>query len=265
MSEPSYATPLVGGGTTATAAPSISIGGLFTGAADEEYTCTVTTEGGVQAIGTGVMTMEIVNSDGAVVASVNIGQGYSAGTPITLENGLTITIGSNGISPGYFDDDDEFTITALANSDTSGFLSAAGLNCFFAGNDASSISLSADITASSRRIAVSRGLDQSDNTNALAIARLATTALEALDGASTSEYYRDLATDVGNKITFTQTHYDNAEAIQRSLTQQRDEISGVDINDQAMKMMIFERMFQAMSKYISTVDDSLRTLMGIIS
>jgi flagellar hook-associated protein 1 FlgK len=265
MSEPSYAAPLVGGGTTATAAPSISIGGLYTGAVDQEYTCTVTTEGGVQAIGTGVMTLEIVNSGGAVVASVNIGQGYSAGTPIILENGLTITLGSNGVSPGYFDDDDEFTISALANSDTSGFLTAAGLNCFFAGNDASSISLSGDITASCRRIAVSRGFEQSDNTNALAIARLANTALEALDGASTSEYYRDLATDVGNKITFTQTQYDNAEAIQRSLTQQRDQISGVDINDQAMKMMIFERMFQAMSKYISTIDDSLKTLMGIIS
>jgi flagellar hook-associated protein 1 FlgK len=265
MSEPSYTTPLVGGGTTATAPPAISIGGLYTGAADQEYTCTVATEGGVQAIGTGVMTLEIVNSDGAVVASVNIGQGYSAGTPITLENGLTITLGSNGISPGCFDDDDEFTINVLATSDTSGFLAAAGLNCFFAGNDASSISLSGDITASCRRIAVSRGIEQSDNTNALAIARLANTALDALDGTSTSEYYRNLATDVGNKITFTQTQFDNAEAIQRSLTQQRDEISGVDINDQAMKMMIFERMFQAMSKYISTIDSSLQTLMGIIS
>jgi flagellar hook-associated protein 1 len=265
MSEPSYATPLVGGGTTATAPPSISIGGLYTASVDEEYTATVTTAGGVQAIGTGVMTLDIRDGSGLVVASVNIGEGYSAGTPITIENGITITLGSNGISPGYFDNNDEFTINALASSDSSGFLAAAGLNCFFSGTDASSIAVSDDITGSAQRIAVSRGFDKSDNANALAIARLASTSLDALGGASTSEYYRNLSTDVGTKITFTQTQYDNAEAIQRGLAAQRDEISGVDINDQAMKMMIFERMFQAMSKYITTVDQSMQTIMGLIS
>jgi flagellar hook-associated protein 1 FlgK len=265
MTEPSYATPLVGGGTTATAPPAIQISGLYTGTVDEEYTCTVTTEGGVQAIGTGVMTLDIVDGDGAVVASVNIGQGYTAGTPITLEDGLSITLSSNGISPGYFDDADEFSLTALASSDASGFLAAAGLNCFFSGTNAASINLSETITASSLNIAISRGIEQSDNANAVAIAQLARTASDALGGASTLEYYRNLATDVGSQISFTQTQFDNAEGIQRSLVQQRDEISGVDINDQAMKMMVYERMFQAMSKYIMTVSDSIQTLMGIIS
>jgi flagellar hook-associated protein 1 FlgK len=265
MTEPNYATPLVGGGTAATAPPAIEINGLYTGTIDEEYTCTVTTEGSVQAIGTGVMTLDIVDHDGSVVASINIGQGYTAGSSITLEDGLTIKISSSGISPGYFDDGDEFTIDALATSDASGFLSAAGINCFFAGSNASSISLSDGITESSLNIAVSRGVEQTDNANAVAIAQLATTTSDALGGASTTEYYRNLATDVGNQISFTQTRYDNAEGIQRSLVQQRDEISGVDINDQAMKMLVYERMFQAMSKYISMVDESIQTMMGIIS
>jgi flagellar hook-associated protein 1 len=199
------------------------------------------------------------------VASVNIGQGYTAGTPITLADGLTVTLNSNGLSPGYFGNSDEFTINALATSDASNFLSAAGINCFFSGTNASSISLSNDIAESSLRIAVSRGVEQSDNANALAIARLATTVSDALGGASTTEYYRNLATDVGNQISFTQTRYDNAEGIQRSLVKQRDEISGVDINDQAMKMLVYERMFQAMSKYLSMVDESIQTMMGIIS
>jgi flagellar hook-associated protein 1 FlgK len=265
MAEPSYATALTGGGTPATLPPNILIDGLYEGTANEEYTCTVTTEGGVQAIGTGVMTLDIVDGEGEVVASVNIGQGFTAGTPITIGDGLTITISANGISPGYFDDGDEFTVSALASSDASGFLAAAGLNCFFAGSDASSINLSEDISASNLRIAASRSSNLSDNANTLAIAQLAYTASEDLGGATTLEYYRNLATDVGNQILFTQTQYDNAQGIQRSLAQQRDEISGVDMNDQAMKMMVFERMFQAMSKYISTVDDAIQTMMGIIS
>jgi hypothetical protein len=39
----------------------------------------------------------------------------------------------------------------------------------------------------------------------------------------------------------------------------------VDINDQAMQMMLFERMFQAMSRYMSTISDSLDMMMTIIS
>jgi flagellar hook-associated protein 1 FlgK len=265
LAEPAYTVPLVGGGTAATAPPAIQIGGLYSGTADEEYTCTVTTEGGAQAIGTGMMTLTVVDGGGAVVASVNIGQGYVAGTPLALENGITITLSSNEISPGYFQDDDEFTINALASSDTSGFLASVGLNCFFAGTDASSIALSDDIVVSNRSIAVSRGIEQSDNANAAAIAQLGKTASDTLGGISTTEYYRTLAVDVGDQISYTQTQYDNAEGIQRSLTQQRDEISGVDINNQAMKMMIFERMFQAMSKYISVVSDSIQTVMQILS
>jgi flagellar hook-associated protein 1 FlgK len=240
LAEPAYTVPLVGGGTA-------------------------TTEGGAQAIGTGMMTLTVVDGGGAVVASVNIGQGYVAGTPLALENGITITLSSNEISPGYFQDDDEFTINALASSDTSGFLASVGLNCFFAGTDASSIALSDDIVVSNRSIAVSRGIEQSDNANAAAIAQLGKTASDTLGGISTTEYYRTLAVDVGDQISYTQTQYDNAEGIQRSLTQQRDEISGVDINNQAMKMMIFERMFQAMSKYISVVSDSIQTVMQILS
>ncbi len=265
LAEPTYEVPLTGGGTADTAPPTIHVSGLYTGTDNQDYTCTVTTEGGAQAIGTGIMTLTVRDGSGAPVASANIGEGYVAGTPITLENGITISLGSNGISPGYFNDGDEFTINALASSDTSGFLAAAGLNCFFAGTDASSITLSDDIAQSSRRIAVSRGVEQTDNANALAIAQLGQTVTSSLGGVSTTDYYRNLAVDVGNQISFTQMQYDNAEGIQRSLSQQRDEISGVDINDQAMQMMVFERMFQAMSKYMNLISDSLQTMMQIIS
>jgi len=78
------------------------------------------------------------------------------------------------------------------------------------------------------------------------------------------KYYRDIATDVGEQISLGQVRRDTASGVWRSLTKQRDEISGVDMNDEAAKMLMFERMFQAMAKYINTISTSLDTVMQLI-
>jgi flagellar hook-associated protein 1 FlgK len=260
--------PLVGAGVDANQAPPvIRISGLYAGSVNQDYTCTVQTTPAAQtnAVGSGAMELIIQDGTGAVVASVNIGEGYEAGTEIVLDNGIKVSLGANGISPGYLNDGDQFTISALANSDTSGFLASVGINCFFSGNDASSFALNSDIVQSSQNIAVSRNAGQSDNANAVAIAHLGQVKLDDLGGLTTKDYYRNMTVDVGNQISFTQLQYDNSNGIYRSLEEQRDEVSGVDINDQAMQMMIYERMFQAMSKYMNTISNSLETMMTIIS
>lgn len=260
--------PLAGAGAAPDQAPpSITIGGIYTGSTNQEYTCTVQTTppGQTNAIGTGTMTLVVQDGSGATVASLNIGQGYEGGSEITIENGIKIKLKANGISPGYLNDDEVFTISALANSDTSGFLASVGINCFFSGNSASSFALGADIAQSTRNIAVSGNPAQGDNANALAIAQLGKTAADSLGGLTAKDYYRNLTVDVGNQISFTQLQYDNSQGIHKSLSEQRDQVSGVDINDQAMQMMIYERMFQAMAKYLNTISSSLETMMTIVT
>ena len=48
------------------------------------------------------------------------------------------------------------------------------------------------------------------------------------------------------------------------MSNQRDSASGVDINEEATKMLVYERMFQAMAKYINVVSDTLDTVITII-
>jgi len=50
----------------------------------------------------------------------------------------------------------------------------------------------------------------------------------------------------------------------QNLVNRRNEISGVDINDEAARLLIFEQMFQAISKYLSTVQSSIVAMMEII-
>jgi len=88
--------------------------------------------------------------------------------------------------------------------------------------------------------------------------------LSNLNSQTIPEFYRELVTDVGGLISTKKMREDNIETIILDLTNQQSQVSGVNINDEAARMLIFEQMFGAMAKYMSTVHASISTIMEII-
>jgi flagellar hook-associated protein 1 FlgK len=258
--------PLAGAGVGADEAPpTIQILGTYTGDTNQTYTCTVQTTppGGTLAVGNGTMELEVVDGSGVIVAKVNLGDGYVPGTIVGINEGLKIKFNSDGASPGYLNDGEVFEIEALANSDTSGFLAATGINCFFSGVDAGSIAISEDVKISGTRIAVSRSVEMTDSGNGMAMAEVGDTEFASLNNLSPKSFYRNLATDVGNQIAVTKTRQENTSGVWRNLSEQRSQVSGVDMNDEAAKMLLYERMFQAMARYMNTVSKSLDEVLSL--
>lgn len=269
LAEPSATvpSPLAGAGAAASEAPpAITVSGVYIGSIDETYTCTVSTvpPGQTYAIGNGTMELEIQNSAGSVIKTVTIGEGYSPGTTIIVEDGIKIQLNTNGTSPGYLNDGEQFEIEIISNSDTSGFLSTVGINTFFSGSDAKSIGVSEFVSQNGRNLAVSRSVEMTDNANAVAMGQLGDTSLSSITGLTPKEYYRQLAIGLGNQISMTDIQYENEDAVMKGLEEQRDSVSGVDVNDQASLMMLYERMFQAMARYINVIDETYQTVLTIL-
>jgi flagellar hook-associated protein FlgK len=196
---------------------------------------------------------------GSLIATLNIGDGYAAGDLLDVGNGIKISLGTGDFGAG-----DNFDVDVFADTDTSGVLAAVGINTFFAGSSAADIAVCSDVAAAPGRAATALGADMTDNTNALRMAGLKDQTLSSLNGMTPGEFYRRLVTDIGQELSIKQMREENIETIVQNLYNQQGEISGVDINDEAAKMLIFEQMFQAMAKYLSTVQSSLFTLMEII-
>jgi flagellar hook-associated protein 1 FlgK len=78
------------------------------------------------------------------------------------------------------------------------------------------------------------------------------------------EFYRRLAADIGQQLAVKQMRQENVETMIQNLANRQSDISGVNINDEAAQMLIFEQMFQAMAKFLSTVQSSILTLMEIL-
>jgi flagellar hook-associated protein 1 FlgK len=88
--------------------------------------------------------------------------------------------------------------------------------------------------------------------------------VSSLNSLTCGDFYRRLVAGLGQQISVKQIQQDNVEQMVRNLLDQQSRTSGVDINEEAAQLLIYEQMFQAMAKYIATVQSSLASLMEIV-
>jgi len=236
--------------------PAISISGIYTGTENQTFTVTVT---GTSSVGNGELRLEVRDGQGEVIATLNVGSGYATSDKLDLGNGIKISLSSGDLNAG-----DTFQIDAFGNTDTSGLLAAAGINTFFSGSSAINMAVCPQITDSPSQIATALGSELTDNTNAVRLAGLKDQTMESLSGMTPAEFYRQMVTDIGQQVSVKQMRQENIETVVQNLTNQQSDISGVDINDEAAQILVFEQMFQAMAKFLSTVQSSILTMMEIL-
>ncbi len=237
--------------------PTVSVSGIYIGSSNDTFTFTVSGTGNI-----GVDTLTLTVTDGAsnIIDTINIGSGYAAGDKIDVgDTGIKISLSIGDLVNG-----DSFSIDVFADTDTSGVLAAVGINTFFSGSSALNIAVCSDIDATPGRVASALGADMTDNANALRMTGLRDQKQTSLNSMTLGEFYRKMVTDIGQQLFVKQTSKDNIESMVQNLGNQQSEISGVDINDEAARMLIFEQMFKGMSKYLSTVQSLLLSLMEII-
>jgi len=239
--------------------PTISVSGIYDGTANDIFTFEVSTVPSPGLVGNGTLQLVVTDSSANTVATLNVGSGYAAGEALEIGNGIKIAL-----TTGSLKDGETFEVKAFANTDTSGVLAAVGMNTFFSGSGATDIAVCSAISSTPSRVATSLGADMTDNANALRLAGVQDEALSSLGLLTCGEFYRQLVVDVGLKVSTRDMEQGNIELIVRNLESRRDDISGVDTNEEAAELLVYQQMFQAMAKYISTLQSSLASLMEIL-
>ncbi|MFZ2146839.1 MAG: flagellar hook-associated protein FlgK [Sedimentisphaerales bacterium] len=237
--------------------PTASVSGIYTGSSNDTFTFTVSGTGNV---GVDTLTLTVTDGGSNTIDIINIGSGYAAGDKIDVgDTGIKISL-----STGDLVDGDSFSVDVFVDTDTSGVLAAVGINTFFSGSSALDISVCSDITAAPGRVASALGADMTDNANALRMAGLRDQTITSLNSMTPGEFYRQMVTDIGQQLFVRQARKDNIESMVQNLGNQQSEISGVNINDEAAQMLVFEQMFKGMSKYLNTIQTMLLSLMEIV-
>ncbi len=158
------------------------------------------------------------------------------------------------------------------SGDNSNVLAAYEINSFFAGSNASSIALSASVRGSTGIINTGQAdpttsvIQLGDNTAALAILGLQNTAL-SIDGSATASLHDRttlLSTQYGSDAAVALQQYDYRTAEADSLLSQRQAVSGVNIDEELIAMIKFQRAYESSAKVITTTNRMLDSLLGLI-
>ncbi len=100
------------------------------------------------------------------------------------------------------------------------------------------------------------------NANALALADLGRS--RQVNGFTFTEFYGNLAGRVGRDVATAQNDQQSRGALLTQAKSLREASSGVSIDEEAAKLIEFQKSYQAAAKMISVLNDMLDTLMGIL-
>ena len=148
--------------------------------------------------------------------------------------------------------------------DTTGLLAALGVNTFFTGTDSRTISVNETLALQPSLLATASVFLPGDASTAGRIAELDTLTSDILGDVSIPEFYSSMrnATAIATAVALDDVIATSTILV--SLQTQKESISGVNLDEEAIELVKLERAFQGAARFISVVDDLLAELVSLI-
>ena len=235
------------------------ISGAYTGTTEGSFSFQPNMDG---TIGTTVgLVIDVFDQKGDFVTSLNVGDGYAPGTQLLVADGVSVEFGLGDLSATH---GDVFTLDLVPDSDTADILVALGLNGFFEGSSAGDIAVRQDIAFDPDLIASSVSGASGDTQALVALLEVKDAPQSELGGASIGQFYGEIIGELGFQAASTSDALIANGAVTESLLYRRDQISGVDVDEELVDLIAFEQSFQAAARFISVVSQLNDELLALI-
>lgn len=216
----------------------------------------------------GSFNLVVYDSTGAVAETITITitaatRGVDIESAVNGSSHMSALIGPNGlltITP-----DSGYTFS-FAN-DTSGVLTALGLNGLFTGHDAGTIAVNAYLQDHPELLTSGFSqdpLETGDNTAALQMAALRLQNLFESNTQNSTQYYESTIVQIGIAAKANLANYDVEEAFVNDYESRRQEVSGVNLDEEVTSLVQFQRAFEASARIITVADSMLETLLNVV-
>ncbi len=187
----------------------------------------------------------------------------------TTLNSLSSAIGgvanlSSSISTdGYLSISAASDYTFQFSNDTSGALAAIGINTLFTGSGSTDIGINSVVKQNQQFLATGQGGGPSDGSNAVLLAAFAENPIDSLGNISLDSFYEKVISSVSQASASEAALAEGAQAFRDSLMGQREQFSGVSIDEETINVLTFQRAFQSAARLVSTIDELFTILLNI--
>jgi flagellar hook-associated protein 1 FlgK len=246
--------PTYSGTFAGTTTPTLS--GAYTGSANDNYTFKVVGAGGTVGTTPG-LTVQVLNGANNVVATLDVGSTYTPGTALAVANGVSVAFSAGTFTAG------SFTYPVTSQPDTSGILTALGINTAFTGNTAESLAVNPELLSNPSQLSAGLTGQTGDGTNLQRLLNALNAPALASGTQTLEQYYAGIVGSIGAQVQTATSQQAAQQALGQQLQTQQQSISGVDQNTQLLDMLNFQRAFQLGSSYISAVNTAYDALTSI--
>lgn len=174
-------------------------------------------------------------------ATVVAGGAYTSGTAIAFD-GLSVTIGDTTSAPQT---GDTFAVSIVTDA-------------------AAKVGISAALAASTDVIAAGQSASSGDNRNALALAGLQTRTVALGGTASLRQLYQNMLVELGVKTDAANQQDKSQSTVLTQTSNLIESVSGVNTDEEATRLIAYQRAFQASSKVIQVTDTLMDSLIQMI-
>jgi flagellar hook-associated protein 1 FlgK len=184
----------------------------------------------------------------------------SIAAQLSSVSGVTASVSGDG---RLLIESDAPTSKFTFGEDTSGFLAAVGINTFFTGESAKDIAVNQTIIDDLDLLAVSAGGVDQDTDTLYELLDLVDRPTDSLDGRSIRGLYEQTLSRIGREVSLATSSTEGLNDFYETLRSQHLAITGVNIDEESIKMISYQRAFQASSRVISTASEMLEILMNL--
>jgi len=164
--------------------------------------------------------------------------------------------------------------TLAFGSDSTGLLAALGINTFFDGTDASSLSMNDQVhnnlsLINAGHVNGAGEMNVGDNTTAVSLAELQytkvgfQTSFEGRSSQTLSDYYNSLIGNAGAASSNATFNHNYHKTLADDLHNRQEEVSGVNLDEEMSSLIKFQHSYSAASKLITTADKMFQTLLSM--
>jgi len=176
---------------------------------------------------------------------------------VNFDNQLVIRTTSSDI---------DFSFGIDSPQDESGLLAALGINTFFTGDTARNLGVNSALMSGNRAgakfAASSAGLGEGTG-NALRLIGLYDESLDGLGGSTIRGVYDQLVNQMTQGATIAGAMADGLRVFEGTMQANAQAVSGVNVDEEAITMIMLQHTYQASARYIRTLSDLLDVLISI--
>ncbi len=147
--------------------------------------------------------------------------------------------------------------------DTSGLLASLGVNTFFGGWSARSMGVNQAVKDNPALFAASQGGIGADTENAVVLAQFYDYPLESEGGTTLEILYDRLMGETTQGSTVARAMAEGARIFEQTLRGQKLATSGVAVDEETIRLMAYQRSFQASARYIKVLEELLATIVSL--